>query len=170
MTAILKLRKYSYRFGEQVLGSSLAHKLQIETALTGMSAKLAEASRPRLSAALKEEFVGLGWVRAEQSASNTDAADIRLDYLKERIGLDIEFGHGSFLGNDLLKFQVASYSGQDLIDVAVYVVTTSAFQRFMQSTHGQKWQGSLTFERVVRCLPQYRSAIDVPIYVLGIDV
>ena len=34
-----------------------------------------------------------------------------MDFLKERVGVEVEFGHSSFLGIDLLKIQVSSYSG-----------------------------------------------------------
>jgi hypothetical protein len=40
----------------------------------------------------------------------------------------------------------------------------------MATQHQQKWEGSLTFEKVKKYLPQFKSAIQVPIYVLGIDV
>lgn len=34
-----------------------------------------------------------------------------------------------------------------------------------------KWKdGSLNFEKVVRYLPHFKSAIQVPIYVIGIDL
>jgi len=45
----------------------------------------------------------------------------KMDFLKERIGIEVGFGHASFLGIDLLKFQVSSYSALDKIDVGVYV-------------------------------------------------
>ena len=40
----------------------------------------------------------------------------------------------------------------------------------LKNKYGLKWEGSLTFEKVVRYLPYIRSAIQVPIYVIGIDV
>lgn len=92
------------------------------------------------------------------------------DFLKERIGIEVGFGHASFIGIDLLKFQVPSYSALDKIDVGVYVVTTSDFQRIMKSVCSQNWEGSLTYENVKRYLPHFKSAIQVPIFVLGIDV
>jgi len=51
---------------------------------------------------------------------------------------------------DLLKFQVSSYSGLDKIDVGVYVVTTKSFQKKMKLDYGKNWEGSLSFEKVVR--------------------
>ena len=93
-----------------------------------------------------------------------------MDFLKERIGIEVGFGHASFIGIDLLKFQVASYSALDKIDVGVYIVTTSNFQRVMKSVCSQNWEGSLTFEKVKRYLPHFKSAIQVPIYVVGIGI
>ena len=94
----------------------------------------------------------------------------KFDFLKDRIGVEVQFGHSSFIGIDLLKFQVASFSNLDTIDFGVYITTTSAFQKEMKTKYGLKWEGSLTFEKVVRYLPYIRSAIQVPVYVIGIDV
>lgn len=92
-----------------------------------------------------------------------------MDFIKERVGVEVEFGHPSFLGIDLLKFQICSYSALDKIDVAVYIVTTKAFQKRMIEKYGQKWTGSLSYERVVKYIPHFKSAIQVPVYVIGID-
>ncbi len=92
-----------------------------------------------------------------------------MDFLKERIGVEVGFGHASFLGIDVLKFQVSSYSALDKIHAGIYVVTTGQFQRRMKDL-GQNWEGSLTFEKVKRYLPHFKSAIQVPIWVLGIDL
>lgn len=84
--------------------------------------------------------------------------------------MEVQFSHSSFIGIDLLKFQVASYSSLDTIDFGVYITTTKAFQKHLQNAYGLKWEGSLTFEKVTRYLPHIRSAIQVPIYVIGIDI
>ena len=93
-----------------------------------------------------------------------------MDFLKERIDIEVGFGHSSFIGIDLLKFQVASYSGLNKIDVGVYIVTTKNFQKRMKQKHKKNWEGSLSFEKVVRYLPHFKSAIQLPIYALGIDL
>ena len=90
--------------------------------------------------------------------------------MKERLGVEVGFGHASFLGIDLLKFQVSSYSGLDKIDVGVYIVTTKEFQSRMKKEFKQNWEGSLPFSKVVSYLPHFKSAIQVPIYVIGIDL
>jgi len=52
-----------------------------------------------------------------------------MDFLEGGVGIEVGSGHASFLGIDLLKFQVSSYSALDKIDVGVYIVTTAAFQK-----------------------------------------
>jgi len=55
-------------------------------------------------------------------------------------------------------------------DVGVYIVTTRNFQKQMKKECDQNWEGSLSFEKVIRYLPHFKSAIQVPIYVIGIDL
>ncbi|MFR1356415.1 MAG: BglII/BstYI family type II restriction endonuclease [Ruthenibacterium lactatiformans] len=40
-------------------------------------------------------------------------------------------------------------------------------QKFLTNQYGHNWEGSLNFEKVEKYLPY---AIQVPIYVIGIDV
>jgi hypothetical protein len=39
----------------------------------------------------------------------------------------------------------------------------------MKKDFQQNWEGSLSFEKVTTYLPHFKSAIQIPIYVLGID-
>lgn len=166
----MRFRTFSFRFAEQVLNSKLALKQEIEGVLTDPSIDPALLSRPRFNEILQEAFIAEGW--EDQPAVFDEPGDpaARLDFMKERAGIEVEFGHSSFIGIDLLKFQVASYSGLDKIDVGVYIVTTRDFQKRMKKDYGQNWEGSLTFEKVVRYLPHLKSAIQVPIYVMGVEL
>lgn len=93
-----------------------------------------------------------------------------MDFLKARVGIEVGFGHASFLGIDLLKFQTASYSAQNKIDVGIYVATTRSCQGRLTVQCKQNWDGSLTYEKIVRYLPHFKSAIQVPILVYGVDM
>jgi len=126
-------------------------------------------SRPAFNTKLDQLFVGRGWDRQPAVFDEPKDPSAKMDFLKDRVGIEVEFGHSSFIGIDLLKFQVASYSGLDKIDVGVYVVTTKEFQKVMKDQFDQKWEGSLSFEKVTRYLPHFKSAIQVPIYVIGLD-
>jgi hypothetical protein len=169
-SASLRLQRFSYRFAEQVLNSKLSLKEEIEHILLETTMDLNTLSRPRFNKLLEERFVARGWTSQPTVFDDPGDPGAKMDFLKDRIGIEVGFGHASFIGIDLLKFQVSSYSALDKIDVGIYVVTTSKFQKFMKAQCAQNWEGSLTFEKVKRYLPHFKSAIQVPIYVLGIDV
>jgi hypothetical protein len=159
----LRLQRYSYRFADQVLNSKLSLKEEIEGVLLGTISDLTTLSRPAFNELLEDRFVTRGWASQPTVLDDPNDPGAKMDFLKERIGIEVGFGHASFIGIDLLKFQVASYSALDKIDVGVYIVTTSKFQRFMKAECSQNWEGSLTFEKVKRYLPHFKSAIQVPI-------
>ena len=115
-------------------------------------------------------MVGRGWQGQPRVAGDREDIEIeaKLDFLKGRAGIEVEFGHSSNIGIDLLKFQTMSYSALDKIDVGIYIMAMGAFKRRMEE-RGQTWEGSLSYEKVLRYLPMFKSAIQVPIFVLGID-
>jgi len=166
----IRLERFSYRFAEQVLNSKLVMKQEIEEILTDPSIEIPSLSRPRFNKVLRDLFVNKGWEDQPDVFPEEGDPSAKMDFLKERVGIEVGFGHSSFIGIDLLKFQVSSYSGLDQIDVGVYIMTTRNFQKIMASEFNQNWEGSLSFEKVVRYLPHFKSAIQIPIYVLGIDL
>jgi len=167
---MIRLKKYSYRFAEQVLNSRLTIKKEIESILQDPSINIPELSRPHFNQVLDKLFKAKGWQSQPPVFNEPRDPSAKMDFLKDRIGVEVGFGHASFMGIDLLKFQVSSYSSLDQIDVGVYIVTTKSFQKRMIKEYKQKWDGSLQFEKVVRYLPHFKSAIQVPIYVIGIDL
>ncbi len=168
-TSKMTLQKFSYRFAEQVLNSRLSLKEEIEGILLDPADPNA-LSRPAFNKLLEKRFVSRGWTSQPAVFEEANDPGAKMDFLKDRIGIEVGFGHASFIGIDLLKFQVSSYSALDKIDVGIYVVTTAKFQKAMKVTFNQNWEGSLTFEKVKRYLPHFKSAIQVPIQVLGIDL
>ena len=166
----IRLERYSYRFAEQVLNSKLTLKQEIEQVLTDSTIDLSSLSRPVFNEVLRKLFVNKGWQSQPPVFDEPGDPTAKMDFMKERVGIEVGFGHASFIGIDLLKFQVASYSGLDRIDLGVYIVTTRNFQREMKKKYKQNWEGSLSFEKVKKYLPHFKSAIQVPIYVIGIDL
>jgi len=63
--------------------------------------------------------------------------------------MEVGFGQASFIGIDLLKFQVSSCAALDQIDIGIYVMTTKSFQKKMRTEFAKNWDGSLNFEKVV---------------------
>lgn len=165
----IRLKTFSFRFAEQVLNSKLSLKQEIESILT-QEIKFNDLSRPKFNETLDKFFVAKSWERQPAVFDEHGDPAAKMDFLKERVGIEVEFGHSSFIGIDLLKFQVASYSGLDKIDIGIYIVTTKNFQKQMKIQFNQNWEGSLNYEKVVKYLPHFKSAIQVPIYVIGIDL
>lgn len=166
----INLQKYSFRFTEQVLNSKLALKQEIEDILLDPSIELHSLPRLQFNKVLENLFIQKGWETQPKVFNENQDTPAKFNFLKERIGLEVGFTQSSFIGIDLLKFQVASYSSLDKIDVGVYIFTTRNFQKRMKKEFSQNWEGSLTFKKVKRYLPNFKSVIQVPIYVIGLDL
>jgi hypothetical protein len=123
----IRLEKYSFRFAEKVLKSKLALKQEIESILLDPIIDIANLSRLKFNEILKELFIAKGWNDQPHVFGDVNDPTAKLDFFKERIGIEVKFGHSSFIGIDLLKFQVSSYSNLDTIDIGIYVVTTKRF-------------------------------------------
>lgn len=136
----INLQKYSFRFAEQVLNSKLALKQEIEDVLLDPSIELPSLNRPHFNKILEKLFIQKGWETQPKVFNENQDPSAKFDFLKERIGIEVGFTHSSFIGIDLLKFQVASYSSLDKIDVGVYVVTTRNFQKRMKKEFNQNWE------------------------------
>ena len=164
----VQLKNYSFRFAEQVFNSRLSLKEEINSLLLKACEDLTVLGRPDFNRILKNLFIEKGWI--SQPRVSPDMNDYsKFDFMKERVAVEVQFGHASFLGIDLLKFQMASYSNLNLIDFGVYITTTKAMQKYLKLNYNRNWDGSLNYEKVVKYLPYFKSAIQVPIYVIGID-
>lgn len=166
----IRLQKFSYRFAEQIFNSKLSLKKEMENIIHSACADLSELARPTFNRKLEEEFKSLGWESQASVFPDDIHAYAKLDFLKERVGVEVQFGHASFIGIDLLKFQIASYSNLDNIDFGAYICTTRNLQKYLAKEYNHKWEGSLTYEKVINYLPHIKSAIQVPIYVIGVDI
>jgi hypothetical protein len=115
----IHLERFSYRFAEQVLNSKLAIKQEVEAILTNDTIQLADLSRPAFNKLLRQSFVSKGWTDQPYVFGEEDELGAKMDFLKERVGIEVGFWHASFIGIDLLKFQVSSYSALNQIDVGM---------------------------------------------------
>lgn len=165
----MNYKSWSYRFAEEVLNSKLHIRKEIEDIIKSVNLKSEELSRPNLNNAFKKEFLKRGWREESMVFEDKKDPSAKIDFLKERIGIEVAFTHASFIGIDLLKLQTLSYSNLDKIDIGIYIVITNTFQKKLTNEYQQKWEGSLTFEKVKKYLPHFRSAIQVPIFLIGLE-
>lgn len=163
----MRFQTFSYRFAEQVLNSKLGTKREIENIIT--SIEPGGYSRPRLNEVFRTKFLEKSWIEQPQVFEEITDIAAKIDYLKDRVAVEVAFSHSSFIGIDLLKFQTLSYSNLDKIDVGVYIAVTREQRRRFEQEYNKKWQGSLTFEKVCKYLPHFRSAIQVPVFVYGVE-
>jgi hypothetical protein len=170
----MRFTTYSYRFADEVLNAKLEIKKEIEEVLTAIQLLTAPVEsgdrpgkgekpkvRPKMNKMFEEEFGKRGWQSQYRVFEDPDNPMARIDFMKSRVGVEVAFSHSSFIGIDLLKFQMLSYGGEDKIDVGVYIVPSKELPR-------RGFEGSLTFEKVKTYLPHMRSAIQVPIWVVGL--
>jgi len=134
----LRLEKFSYRFAKQVFNSKLELKQEIENILTNPSIDINTLNRKNFNKVLKVKFIEKGWESQPRVFNTPKDPSAKLDFFKDRIGVEVQFGYSSFIGIDLLKFQVSSYSGLDIIDIRVYIVTTRNFQKIIEKKYGMK--------------------------------
>ena len=166
----IRLETFSYRFAEQVLNNKLYIKQEIESILFAFQIILPGLSLLKFNKILEELFVKKGWKKQPSALDELANSSAKMDFLKDRVGIEVAFGNSSFIGLDLLKFQVSSYSGLDKIDVGIYIVATKNFQKTMIEKFGFNWMCSLSYEKVRNYLPRFQSAILVPLYVIGLDL
>jgi len=170
----LKFITYSYRFAEEVLNSHLSIKKELEDIIASVELPFAAPDagdkpgagskplvRPQLNKKFEQEFAKRGWETQFRLFDDSASPMAKIDFMKSRVGVEVAFSHASFLGIDLLKFQVLSYAALDKIDVGVYIVPTSELPR-------RGFEGSVTFDKVKKYLPHLRSAIQVPVWVVGL--
>ena len=158
----MRFRTWSYRFAEQVLNGKLALKKEIEDTIESINFNRNEVTRPKLNQAFRNEFLKRGWKKEVRIFEDLGEPLAKIDFMKDRIGVEVSFSHSSFLGIDMLKFQMLSYSNLDKIDVGIYIVQTKGF-------FGRKFKGSIKYEKVEKYLPHFRSAIQVPIFIYGLE-
>lgn len=163
-------KTWSYRFADQVLNSNLRLKAELESVIQEVVLPEGEYKRKELNESFRTSFLARGWSEqfelfGDDSAElDRDVPMAKIDFMKERVGVEVAFSHASFIGIDLLKFQTLSYANLDKIDVGVYVIATNALHR----ATGKAFDGSITYEKVVKYLPHFKSAIQVPVWVIGL--
>jgi hypothetical protein len=97
---VLRLNRFSYRFAEQVLNSKLALKQEIEDILMS-EVDIKSLSRPKFNELLDEKFKKTGWQCQPYVFDEPNDPAAKMDFMKERIGIEVAFGHSSFIGIDL---------------------------------------------------------------------
>lgn len=103
-----------------------------------------------------------GWQEqpVADGAEASSSINLRGDFVRNGVFVEVEFGNAASLYRDLFKFQVASRSGVG--QVGVLVVATTRMAKFFDS-------GVATFNQARELLPYMRLGIQMPVWIVGIQ-
>jgi hypothetical protein len=93
----IRLKRFSFRFAEQVLNSKLSLKQEIEETLTDPLLDLKTLSRPTFNKTLDDKFVKKGWQSQPPVFDEPSDPSAKMDFLKDRVGIEVACGHSSFI-------------------------------------------------------------------------
>jgi hypothetical protein len=162
---------FDYRFADEILSTKYAKiKKEVESIIKSIALTKSNSGRKELNAVFKKKFEAKGWTSEPRVFEGPHTPLAKLDFIKDRVGVEVEFGHSSFIGVDLLKLQTSSYSHLDKIDIGIYITTTKKFKKKVTEKFSANWEGSLDFEKVKKYLPEFKSAIQVPVWVVGLGI
>ena len=91
----VQLRSFSFRFAEQVFNSRLQLKQEINEMLLEACKDLSVLGRPAFNRILKDLFVEKNWI-SQPRVSPEMKAYSKFDFMKERVAVEVQFGHASF--------------------------------------------------------------------------
>jgi hypothetical protein len=180
MHSLVISNSYSHMFGEAVL-DRLHPKLKDEvvrvittTPIRPASKQSREKTKPGqtvwsgkdFNLLLATAFRKLGWERRKIFFPEQSRYFIDVDFAKDRVALEMQFGKYAFVQHDFSKFRYL-FEERDpsrRIDVGIEVVPSAALQR-------QMYTGPASFDSVVASLLAHaRNDPAVPIWVIAIEV
>jgi len=172
----MQLKSLSYRFGSEVLDSpgfsdlkkdivEIFKKTDVPTLAKTKVRKRGGATmkfttdQKALNKLLDTAFKARGW-ECQPPVTEDKVTNIKADYKKDRVQVEVQFGNMARWYTDVFKFQVSYSLG--LIDVGVLVVPMQKFANTIDENVAH-------YERVIRELPYAKMSITLPIWVIGIQ-
>jgi len=107
---------------------------------------------------LDKEFKARKW-SCQPLVTDDKITNIKADYKRGRVQVEVQFGNMARWYTDVFKFQVSYSLG--LIDVGILVVPMQDFANTIDENVAH-------YERVIRELPYAKMSLTLPIWVVGI--
>lgn len=174
---------HSHRFADVILNANYSIKQEIEQVVRSLQLEnierrfkkenkeklslggtLAKGMQSTINAMLRDEFRKYDW-QAEKNVFDDPENDLKMDFWKARVGIDVAFNHRSFIGGDLLRLQAAA-EVKAIIDVGVYICPTKEFARIVSPKDGSS---IVSYERTRWYLENFRPVLTVPIWLIGLN-
>lgn len=138
-------------------------KRQLKTIQGRKAYALMPIDQPNWNLTIKRSLSALGWTSQPLAAgiSNEALANLRGDFVKNKVFVEVEFGNSASQYRDLFKFQIASRARSG--DVAVIVLATKKVARFFDS-------GVASYEQMIGLKDYLSIGIQMPIWIVGLDI
>lgn len=125
-----------------------------------------------INLAFKERLKFLQWqnelILFPQSESDEVQRAWRMDFLKEKIGVEVSFNHAEAMAWTLIRLDIAAQSTEvakeSQIDVGVAIFPTSQLKKW-----GRMDNAVGTYERAILWLDLMKPVVTTPILLIGID-
>ena len=122
---------------------------------------------------IESEFSKHEWRREIKAIPELD---LKCDYRKERIQVEVEFGNARAYYQDYIKFMLSYLSKQ--IHLGILVTPTLGFANILCEIGKQKalqrgrktYSGMMHFEKAFKEFHYLKPFFDMPIVILGIDI
>lgn len=117
----------------------------------------------RWNANINKSLKDLDWTSQPLAGgiSTASLANLRGDFVKNKVFVEVEFGNSASQFRDLFKFQIASRARSG--DVAVIVLATKRVARFFDS-------GVASYEQMIGLKDYLSIGIQMPIWIVGLDI
>ncbi len=156
----MRLRTFSHRHAESILGANLRLKREIERTLVNLQLdpRPPFADRNRPHQLIQLAFQRLDW-RTEWLVSRHTSRRHFFDLYKDRVAIEIEFSHRDLLYRDYIRFLLAE--SEDTLDVGILLIP--------DGHAGESRNGFPELEDIADDLNLLRNTILVPIWVIAIS-
>ncbi|HSB07112.1 MAG TPA: BglII/BstYI family type II restriction endonuclease [Thermodesulfobacteriota bacterium] len=145
---------------------------EVERIISGISFKVDEG-QSFYNREIESEFSKHEWRREIKAIPELD---LKCDYRKERIQVEVEFGNARAYYQDYIKFMLSYLSKQ--IHLGILVTPTLGFANILCEIGKQKalqrgrktYSGMMHFEKAFKEFHYLKPFFDMPIVILGIDI
>jgi len=155
----MRFKTYSYRYGEEIMNAKLSIKKEIEDIVGEIKTQMKKGASNEINKEFLIEFNKKDWT---SQAKVTDDLGLSIDFKKERIGVEVQLGNVARLYADLFKLQIMSFSALDMIDVGVIILPMAEYARKLGTPIAN-------FEKLIRELPYFKSLLQVPLWIIGLE-
>ena len=161
----MRLRTFTHRHAESILGANLKLKREIERTLADLDLELPLppfTDRNRPHQVIQRAFQHVSW-RTEWLVSKRTARRHYFDLFKDRVAIEIEFSNRELLYRDYIRFLLAE--SEDTLDVGIILIPDGPRHHQMTSQRN----GFPDLEDIAEDLNLLRNTILVPIWVIAIS-